>query len=51
MYGKQRGVQDHTIVTMRVWYNPWTDEIYQSPTFLRNVMWILYTAPRCNRTK
>lgn len=39
LYGKQRGVQDYPIVTGRVWYNPWTEEIYQFPTFLQNVVW------------
>lgn len=39
LYGSQRGVQDYPIVTGRVWYNPWTEEIYQFPTFLQNVIW------------
>jgi regulator of protease activity HflC (stomatin/prohibitin superfamily) len=39
LYGRQRGVQDYPIVTGRVWYNPWTEEIYQFPTFLQNVVW------------
>jgi regulator of protease activity HflC (stomatin/prohibitin superfamily) len=39
LYGSQRGVQDYPIVTGRVWYNPWTEEIYQFPTFLQNVVW------------
>ncbi len=39
LYGKQRGVQDFPIVTGRVWYNPWTEEIYQFPTFMQNVVW------------
>jgi regulator of protease activity HflC (stomatin/prohibitin superfamily) len=39
LYGKQRGVSDYPIVTGRVWYNPWTQEIYQFPTFLQNVVW------------
>jgi regulator of protease activity HflC (stomatin/prohibitin superfamily) len=39
LYGRQRGVQDYPIVTGRVWYNPYTEEIYQFPTFLQNVVW------------
>ncbi|HVC44191.1 MAG TPA: SPFH domain-containing protein [Candidatus Binataceae bacterium] len=39
LYGSQRGVQDYPVITGRVWYNPWTEEIYQFPTFMQNVVW------------
>ncbi|MDO8431918.1 MAG: SPFH domain-containing protein [Candidatus Binatus sp.] len=39
MYGKFRGVQDLPIVTGRVWYNPWTEEIEVFPTFLQTYTW------------
>jgi regulator of protease activity HflC (stomatin/prohibitin superfamily) len=39
LYGSQRGVQDFPVITGRVWYNPWTEEIYQFPTYMQNVVW------------
>lgn len=39
LYGSQRGVEDFPIVTGRVWYNPWSEDIYEFPTFLQNVVW------------
>ena len=39
LYGSQRGVQDFPVITGRVWYNPWTEEIYQFPTYMQNVIW------------
>ncbi|MEK7201382.1 MAG: SPFH domain-containing protein, partial [Patescibacteria group bacterium] len=38
-YGTQRGVEDFPIHTGRVWYNPLTQDVYQFPTFLQNVVW------------
>lgn len=35
LYGENRGVQDVTLVTGRVWYNPWSADVYQFPTFLQ----------------
>jgi regulator of protease activity HflC (stomatin/prohibitin superfamily) len=39
LYGSQRGVQDFPVITGRVWYNPYTEEIYQFPTYMQNVIW------------
>jgi regulator of protease activity HflC (stomatin/prohibitin superfamily) len=39
LYGSQRGVSSLPLVTGRVWYNPLTEEIYQFPTFMQNVVW------------
>jgi regulator of protease activity HflC (stomatin/prohibitin superfamily) len=39
LYGTERGVQDLPIVTGRVWYNPWTEKIYDFPTFLQYKVW------------
>jgi regulator of protease activity HflC (stomatin/prohibitin superfamily) len=39
MYGSHRGVQQNTLVTGRVWYNPWTEEVYEFPTFLQYQVW------------
>lgn len=32
-YGSQRGVQDASLVTGRVWYNPLTEDVVQYPVF------------------
>lgn len=39
MYGDQKGVEDFPLQTGRVWYNPWTEEVYKFPTFLQSVVW------------
>lgn len=39
LYGTNRGVDDLTIVTGRVWYNPFTTEIHEFPIFMQNVVW------------
>jgi regulator of protease activity HflC (stomatin/prohibitin superfamily) len=39
LYGTERGVQDLPLVTGRVWYNPWTEKIYDFPTFLQYRVW------------
>lgn len=38
MLGGNRGAS-YPIVTGRVWYNPWTEDIYEFPTFLQRVVW------------
>lgn len=37
LYGSDRGVQDISIATGRVWYNPLTEEVYEFPTFVQTV--------------
>ncbi len=37
LYGTNRGVDNITIVTGRVWYNTWTTKIIEFPTFTQNV--------------
>lgn len=37
LYGSDRGVDNITIVTGRVWYNSWTTKIIEFPTFTQNV--------------
>ena len=39
LYGTNRGVQDTTIVTGRVWFNPYTAQIYEFPTFMQYKIW------------
>ena len=37
MYGSDKGVQDVSLVTGRVWYNPFTEEVHEVPTFVQTV--------------
>lgn len=37
LYGSDKGVQDVTQVTGRVWYNPFTESVYEIPTFVQTV--------------
>jgi regulator of protease activity HflC (stomatin/prohibitin superfamily) len=37
LYGSDRGVQDATIVTGRVWYNPLTEDVVEYPLFVQTV--------------
>jgi len=39
MYGSQRGVEDFPIQTGRVWFNPFTEEVYEFPTFVQTATW------------
>ena len=39
MYGSQKGVEDFPLVTGRVWYNPFTEDIIKFPTFLQTIVW------------
>lgn len=36
-YGSGKGVDDAVLVTGTVWYNPWTTDIYEYPTFVQTV--------------
>lgn len=35
LYGSDKGVQDVSLVTGRVWYNPLTESVYEFPTFVQ----------------
>lgn len=37
--GSQRGVQDFPIKTGRVWFNPWSTEIIEYPTYVQTAIW------------
>lgn len=43
MYGTDKGVQDVTQVTGRVWYNPFTEAVYEIPTFVQTVNYEAFT--------
>ena len=38
-YGKNRGVQDYTIVTGMVWFNPLSTSVFQWPTSVQTAVW------------
>jgi len=38
LYGSEKGVQDVTETTGWVWYNPFTTQIYEFPTFVQNAV-------------
>ncbi len=38
-YGSQKGVQDFPLQTGRVWYNVFTEDVYEFPTFMQNRLW------------
>jgi len=42
-YGTEKGVQDVSLVTGRVWYNPWTEDVEQIPTFVQTVDYKAFT--------
>lgn len=37
--GQSQGVQDYPIQTGRVWYNPWTTDLYTWPTYKQRIEW------------
>lgn len=37
LYGNNKGVDDVSLVTGAVWYNPFTEDIYEYPTFVQTV--------------
>ncbi len=38
-WGKNRGVQDYTVTTGQVLYNPFTTSVFEWPTFVQSVVW------------
>jgi regulator of protease activity HflC (stomatin/prohibitin superfamily) len=38
-YGSQKGVEDYPVKTGRIFYNPWTQDLYVFPTFMQNKVW------------
>lgn len=37
LYGSDKGVDDVSLVTGRVWYNPFTEEVYEYPTYVQTI--------------
>lgn len=43
LYGDDKGVGEAALVTGKVWYNPFTTEIYEYPTYVRTVDYAPFT--------
>lgn len=43
LYGSDKGVDDVSLVTGRVWYNPFTEEVYEYPTFVQTIDYPAFT--------
>jgi regulator of protease activity HflC (stomatin/prohibitin superfamily) len=39
LYGEKKGVQDYTLRSGAVWYNRFSDQVYEFPTFMQNAVW------------
>lgn len=37
LYGDSKGVDDASLVTGAVWYNPWTTKVYEYPTYVQTI--------------
>lgn len=43
LYGTDKGVQDVSLVTGRVWYNPMTEDVYEFPTYVQTINYEPFT--------
>ncbi len=43
LYGTDKGVQDVSLVTGRVWYNPVTESVYEFPTYVQTINYEAFT--------
>ena len=43
LYGSEKGVQDVSLVSGRVWYNPLTEEVYEFPLFVQTINYEAFT--------
>ena len=43
LYGSDKGVQDVSLVTGRVWYNPFTENVYEFPTYVQTINYEAFT--------
>lgn len=43
LYGSDKGVDDVSLVTGIVWYNPWTTTVYEYPTYVQTVDYSPFT--------
>lgn len=43
LYGSDKGVQDVSLVTGRVWYNPFIESVYEFPTYVQTIDYGAFT--------
>lgn len=43
LYGSDKGVQDVSLVTGRVWYNPLTEDVHEFPTYVQTINYQAFT--------
>ncbi len=43
LYGSDKGIQDVSLVTGRVWYNPLTESVYEFPTYVQTINYDAFT--------
>lgn len=43
LYGSDKGVDDASLVTGMVWYNPWNTTIYEYPTYVQTIDYAPFT--------
>lgn len=43
LYGSEKGVQDVSLVTGRVWFNPFTEEVYEFPIYVQTIDYDAFT--------
>jgi regulator of protease activity HflC (stomatin/prohibitin superfamily) len=43
LYGSEKGVDDVSLVTGAVWYNPFTEQVYEYPTYVQTVDYPAFT--------
>src|SRR3712207_6919479 len=43
LYGSDKGVDDVSLCTGRVWYNPFTEDVYEYPTYVQTVDYPAFT--------
>jgi len=43
LYGTEKDVQDVSLVTGRVWYNPLTEDVHEFPTYVQTINYDPFT--------
>lgn len=43
LYGSDKGVDDVSLVTGAVWYNPFTEQVYEYPTYVQTIDYPAFT--------
>lgn len=39
LYGTGKGVEDYPVQTGVIWYNPWSEAVYEYPVHVQNITW------------